>query len=414
MPTRRDVLKTSMLGPVAAVTDALIPQRRTGPRVAVFGAGAFGGWTALELARRGARVTLLDAWGPGNVRASSGGETRVIRATYGTRVVYTDMAARALALWRAHDARWQRTFFHRTGALWMFGRDDTFGRASAAALRARGMRIEELTPAEAVRRYPQISFEGIASVLFEPEAGYLLARRACEHVVERLVAEGGEYRPGAAAAPVRVGAPARYIALQDGQRIEADHFVFACGPWLGTLFPEEIGKLVTATRQEVYYFGTPPGDDRFSQDRLPVWVDFRDRVLYGIPGNANRGFKLADDTAGPVFDPTNGDRDVGDAGIAAARTFIAERFPDLARAPLVGSEVCQYESTPDSHFIIDRHPGAANVWVAGGGSGHGYKMGPVIGEMIASLVLGDAKPDPSFALRRFAIPPPGGWQEKWS
>jgi glycine/D-amino acid oxidase-like deaminating enzyme len=171
---------------------------------------------------------------------------------------------------------------------------------------------------------------------------------------------------------------------------------------------------VTSTRQEVYYFGTPPGDDRFSEEHLPVWVDYRDRLMYGIPGNANRGFKVADDTSGPVFDPTSGDRDVGEAGIAAARAFIAQRFPALANAPLVGSEVCQYESTPDSNFIVDRHPAAGNVWIAGGGSGHGYKMGPAIGEMLASLVLGESKPNPFFALQRFAKAPAAGWQEKWA
>jgi glycine/D-amino acid oxidase-like deaminating enzyme len=412
---RRDVLKMSMLAPAAAVTDSLIPPQRTGPRVVVIGAGAFGGWTALELTRRGARVTLIDAWGPGNVRASSGGETRVIRATYGTRAAYTDMAARALVLWRAYDQRWQRTFFRQTGALWMFGRDDSFGRASRDALRARDMPVEELSRAEAGKRFPQIRFDGIEHVLFESDAGYLLARRACEHVVERLIAEGGTYRVAAAASPIRIeSSPARHIALEDGERLEADHFVCACGPWLGTLFPDVIGQFLKSTKQEVYYFGTPAGDDRFSEHRLPVWVDFRDRLIYGIPGNAHRGFKLADDMSGPIFDPTNGERDVGEAGISRARAFVAERFPALARAPLVGSEVCQYESTPDSNFIIDHHPAAANVWIAGGGSGHGYKMGPAIGEMVASLVLGEGKPDPMFALRRFAAPPREGWQDKWS
>src|SRR5215467_12488293 len=130
-------------------------------RVLVAGAGAFGGWTALELQRRGARVTLVDAWGPGNARASSGGETRVIRATYGTRAIYTKMAARAMHLWREYDAQWQRGFFRQTGALWMFGSDDSFGRASASALRSEGLPIEELTPRDAAARFPQISFDGI-------------------------------------------------------------------------------------------------------------------------------------------------------------------------------------------------------------------------------------------------------------
>jgi glycine/D-amino acid oxidase-like deaminating enzyme len=163
-----------------------------------------------------------------------------------------------------------------------------------------------------------------------------------------------------------------------------------------------VGTFVTPTRQEVYYFGTPAGDARFLEPQLPVWIDYGQRLIYGIPGNANRGFKVADDTAGSRFDPTNGQRDPTDAGIKRARAFIAKRFPALAAAPLVGAEVCQYEASPDSNYIIDRHPGASNVWIVGGGSGHGFKMGPAIGELVASLVLGESQPDPSFGLARFA------------
>lgn len=384
--------------------------------IVVVGAGAFGGWTALELRRRGADVTLLDAWGPGNARASSGGETRVIRATYGSRTIYTKMAIRALELWRAHDARWQRGFFRATGALWMFGADDSFGRASAAALRASNLAIEELTLRDAAQRFPQIAFDdSIESVQWEPAAGYLFARRACEHVVERFIAEGGHYRQAVVTGPVRVDAsPLRQISIDDGAAVEADAFVFACGPWLGRLFPDVVGARVTPTRQEVYYFGTPAGDARFLDPAMPVWIDCRDRVMYGIPGNANRGFKVADDTPGSLFDPTDGSRDATTAGIAAARAFLKQRFPALAAAPLLGSEVCQYEASPDSHFIIDRHPGAPNVWIAGGGSGHGFKMGPAVGETLASYVLEAATPDPQFRLARLASAPRGGWQAKWS
>ena len=416
MPTRRDVLKASILLPVvAAETSPRGGAPPAGPRVVVVGAGAFGGWTALELRRRGARVTLVDAWGPGNARASSGGETRVIRATYGARTVYTRMAVRAMALWRAHDAKYHRAFFRKTGALWMFGSDDAFGRASAAALRAEKLPIHEFTPHAAEKRFPQISFDDtIKSVLWEPEAGYLFARRACEHVVECVIAEGGEYRQSAVTAPVPAGEPLKRLALEDGTVLEADAFVFACGPWLGRLFPDVIGKRVAPTRQEVYYFGTPPGDTRFLDPSMPVWVDYRERLIYGIPGNANRGFKVADDTPGPAFDPTDGPRDATPAGIDAMRAFLKQRFPPLAGAPLLGSEVCQYEASPDSHFIIDRHPAAANVWIAGGGSGHGFKMGPAIGERLASHVLAGSAPDPQFGLARLASTPADGWEEKWS
>jgi glycine/D-amino acid oxidase-like deaminating enzyme len=366
--------------------------------VAVVGAGAFGGWTALALRRRGARVTLVDAWGPGHTRSSSGGETRVIRATYGSRAIYTRMAARALRLWRefgAEDAGLLRT----TGVLWMFGADDSFGRASAATLRAEGLRIDDLSTREAAARFPQIDFTGVTSVLWEPDAGYLFARRACVHVVERFVAEGGIYRQEMVAAPATM---------------DADAVVCACGPWLGELLPEIVGRRIAATRQEVYYFGTPPGDPRFADPAMPVWLDCGDRVMYGIPDTGGRGFKIADDTSGPPIDPTTASRDITGARIAAARAFLERRFPALAGAPLVGSEVCQYESTPDSHFIVDRHPRAPHVWIAGGGSGHGFKMGPAIGEMLAGCMLDGAPPEPQFSLARFATAPSGGWQRKWS
>lgn len=384
--------------------------------MAVVGAGAFGGWTALSLVRRGARVTLLDAWGPANPRASSGGDTRVIRATYGSHVVYTRMAARALQLWQAEDARWRAGLLRHTGALWMFRTDAArpFIRASAEALSASGLRLDDLRLTEAARRYPQIRFDGVETVLFERDAGYLLARRACEHVVDRFVAEGGRYRAQAALAPADIaGSPARAVSLLDGTRIEADAFVFACGPWLPVLFPDVAAPIIAVTKQDVYYFGAPPGDSRFSDAALPVWIDFGERFVYGIPGSGG-AFKLADDTPGPPFDPSSGERRPDDEGVVRARGFLTERFPGLADAPLVAAEVCQYESTPDSNFILDLHPAFTNVWIAGGGSGHGFKMGPVVGELVAGYILDGAVPEPVHSLRRFAAAPAGGWKGKWA
>ena len=194
--------------------------------------------------------------------------------------------------------------------------------------------------------------------------------------------------------------------------------MFACGPWLASLFPDAVGANVSATRQEVFYFGTPAGDARFRAPALPVWMDFavgsRSGQVYGIPASGSSGFKVADDAPGPEIDPTTSERDVSAEGIARARAFLSLRFPALADAPLIASEVCQYESTPDDHFIVDRHPGASNVWIVGGGSGHGFKMGPAIGEMVASLVLDGATPDPQFSLARFGTPATGGWRKKWS
>ena len=370
-------------------------------RIAVIGAGAFGGWTALHLLRQGARVVLIDAWGAGNSRASSGGETRVIRAIYGPDVVYVRMAARALHLWRENEARWKQKLYHQTGALWMVKARDTYVQSSLPFLREYGLACEELTPLAAGKKYPQINLDGIVSLLLEKNAGYLTARRACEAVLEGFLSEGGEYLQAFVQPPVMEGGELREIKLHDGCNLRADKFVFACGAWMGTVCPE-VADLIYPTRQEVFFFGTPAGDVRFSEENMPVCMEKEDNFFYAIPGNQWRGFKVADDTHGPPFDPTGGDRVPSAPGIQSARSYLAYRFPALQDAPLLEARVCQYENTPDGHFILDRHPAAANVWLAGGGSGHGFKHGPVVGEMLSEMVLADKPGHPFFALSRFA------------
>jgi sarcosine oxidase len=380
------------------------------PHIAVVGAGAFGGWTALHLLERGARVTLLDAWGPGNSRASSGGETRIMRGTYGPHQPYTAMAARALTLWQKYERRWKRQFLHRAGVLWMVaGHDDAFEHGSVEMLRAAKIKYRELPAARMKKRWPQINFEGIKWGIFEPECGYLDARASCVAVADAFVAAGGRYRQAAVMADGLEDAPLRSLALSHGSRVNADGFVFACGPWLGKLFPRTVGDLVRATKQDVFFFGTPAGDSRFSDGQLPVWADHRGRFRYGIPGSDRRGFKIADDTRGPDFDPTAGERRVTPETLKDIREYVGFRFPALKNAPLIETRVCQYEQTPDSHFIVNRHPANDNVWILGGGSGHGFKHGPALGEMMAELILKDREPPQAlWKLNRFAAQPVGG------
>ena len=375
---------------------------RAKPHIAVIGAGAFGGWTALHLLEGGARVTLLDAWGAGNSRASSGGETRVMRGTYGPDQPYTEMAARALKLWTKYERRWKRQFLHRTGVLWMAsGKDDAFERGSVERLRAAKVKYQELAAAQMKKRWPQINFEGIEWGIFEPECGYLEARASCQAVVEAFVGAGGRYRQVAVLADGLEHAPLRGIALSEATKVTADCYVFACGPWLGKLFPQAIGNSVQATKQDVFFFGPPAGDMRFSDAHMPVWADHRGRFRSGIPGSDRRGFKIADDTRGPEFDPTGGERVVSAETLKDIREYVGFRFPALRNAPLVETRVCQYEQTPDSHFIVDRHPTNENVWLLGGGSGHGFKHGPALGEMMAELILKDRAPRAIWRLERF-------------
>ena len=278
--------------------------------------------------------------------------------------------------------------------------DDRFERESLPLLQECGIRFEELSPRELKKRWPQINFQDVAWGIFEPDGGYLRAREACQSVAQAFSAEGGRYLQQTVKAPAAVS-KSKGLRLADGSQLPADAYVFAAGPWLGQLFPRELGGRIQVTKQDVFFFGTPAGNDKFNEDQLPVWADHRGRFMYGIPGNQGRGFKIGDDTRGDHFDPTLGERIVSQERLQATRDYMAFRFPEMSSAPLVETRVCQYENTADHDFIIDRLPERDNVWIAGGGSGHAFKHGPVIGEIVAAMVLNDKDPDPRFALARF-------------
>lgn len=372
------------------------------PHIAVIGAGAFGGWAALHLLESGARVTLLDAWGPGNSRASSGGETRIMRATYGPDQPYTDLAARALKLWQKYERRWKRQFLHRTGVLWMAASaDDSFERGSLELLRHAEIKFHELSARDLKKHWPQINFADVHWGIYEPESGYLDARASCQAVVEAFIACGGIYKQAAVLPDGLEDFPLRSLRLSSGVKLKADAYVFACGPWLGKLFPETLGKIIRPTKQDIFFFGPPPGDNRFTDANLPVWGDHGPRFFYGIPGDGQRGFKVADDTRGAPFDPTTGERVITPATLKRIRAYLDFRFPAMKDAPLIETRVCQYEQTPDSQFIVDRHPEMNNVWLLGGGSGHGFKHGPALGEFMAELILNDAETIAEWKLSRF-------------
>lgn len=392
MISRRTFLATT----VAAGAVARRAFSASTPRVIVVGAGAFGGWTAWHLRNAGADVTLIDAWGPGNTRASSGGETRVIRAIYGPDRIYVEMVKRSFELWEALDL----SLYTETGALWMHRGSDAYVRAALPILKDLGFMVDKFTVDEAKKRYPQIDFRGVKSIYLERRAGALSARRACGVVCDAFVKAGGTYRTGAA----KPGS-LKAIELQDGSTLEADVYVYACGPWLGRVFPDVIGERVRPSRQEVYYFGTPRGSDRYRAGNLPIWIDFGERIVYGIPDISARGFKFADDTRGSTVDPTTMERKPTQAGIDRARHFLSERFPELAKAPLISAEVCQYENSPDGNLIIDRHPAASNIWLIGGGSGHGFKLSPAVGELAAQAILAGKEVPRTFRLGRLPKAP---------
>ena len=364
--------------------------------VAVIGAGVFGGWTAWHLARRGRRVLLLDAYGPGNARASSAGESRIIRMGYGADELYTRWSQRSLVQWKEFFAKTRHALFHETGVLWLAGKDDTRVQQTVETLRRCGVPFQEMSRAELERRYPQIGLDGITKGLLEPHSGVLMARRAVAAVVEDAMRGTVEYRVSQIAEP-RAAGPISSVMMTSGERIEAEHFVFACGAWLGKLFPEILGGRIFPSRQEVFFFGVPAGDSRFAPPSLPTWL-FQEDEIYGMPDLESRGLKIAVDRHGERVDPDTQSRLASVAGADEARRFVEQRFPALRGAPIVETRVCQYENTWNGDFLIDRHPEMENVWFVGGGSGHGFKHGPAAGEYVAARILDAADVEPRFSL----------------
>jgi monomeric sarcosine oxidase len=364
--------------------------------VAVIGAGAFGAWTAWHLARRGQRVVLIEAYGPAHSRASSGGESRIIRMGYGADELYTRWSQRSLVQWKEFFAATRLLLFLETGVLWMAGKDDARLPETAATLKRCGVEFEEYDCVALEKRYPQIGLEEIQKGIFEPKSGVLLSRRAVAAVVEDAVRLGAEYRCALVVDPRKAGA-VQHITTSAGERIAAGQFVFACGAWLGKVFPDVLGARIFPSRQEVFFFGIPAGETRFAPPALPTWL-FQEDLVYGMPDIENRGLKIAFDEHGEHVDPDTQSRIVSSGMTRAVREYVARRFPALRDAPIVETRVCQYENSSNGDFLIDQHPEMENVWFAGGGSGHGFKHGPAVGEYLAGQLLNGAKPEPRFSL----------------
>ena len=367
-------------------------------RAVVIGAGVFGTWIAHHLLTAGLDVTLIDSYGPGNSRSSSGDETRILRCGYGPDAIYSELALRSLHQWRELDARigtGAEPLWHPSGVIWLAAGRDPYTEATNQTLTRGSYRVDELDPAALSSRFPQIDPSGITVALLELDGGVIAARRAVRALARDLANRGVTMSRGCVV-PV-TAMTLRAIHLRDGSLVAGDLFVFACGAWLPHLFPRLLGGRIRPTRQVVVYFGTPAGDSRFRADRMPAWIDFP-AGIYGTPDIDGRGVKVGIDEHGPAFDPDAGDRVADAASVERARRWLAMRVPALADAPVVESRVCQYENTATGDFLIDRHPEHDNVWIVGGGSGHGFKHGPAVGELAARMVLTAEAAHARFAL----------------
>ena len=379
--------------------------------VIVVGAGAFGGWTAYYLRQLGARVRLVDAYGPGNSRATSGDETRGVRSSYGDRGVHAELwttwANRAIDRWtrvrRGMGPADESAAVLQHGRLHLPpGARDVHGQDAGALEDSSAFRFEVPKVEDVARDYPQFDLTNIAFALHDPRAGVVRARRACEVLAEAFRQSGGEVLMGHATLGDRAGERLQSIRTTGpAATLTSATFVFALGPWFPKAFPDLMAARIRTPLGHVHYFGTPPGDDRFTFPNIPSW-NFPGVTGWAALPPDNRGFRVRLRGSAPT-DPDTSDRAFDRSYDAIARTFLAERFPQLSKAPLLETRACHYEMSASGNFIIDRFPGFSNVWVAGGGTAEGFKFGPVVGEYIAKRVLG-LEDDPEPREMRFACP----------
>jgi glycine/D-amino acid oxidase-like deaminating enzyme len=315
---------------------------------------------------------------------------------YGTDEIYTRSSQRSLAQWKSFCVATGQRLFHETGVLWLAGEDDSRVRQTMATLKRCEVPFEEMDRAALERRYPQVSFEKVTRGFLEPKSGVLLARRAVAAVVEDAVKLGVEFRIALMETP-RANGRVNSVKCSNGETISAGQFVFACGSWLGKIFPDILGSRIFPSRQEVFFFGVPPGDERFAPPALPTWL-FQEDEYYGMPDLEGRGLKIALDHHGERVDPDTQSRLPTAAEAEIVQNYVGSRFPAMRNAPVVETRVCQYENTSNGDFLIDRHPEMENVWFVGGGSGHGFKHGPAVGEYVARQILDKATAEPRYSL----------------
>jgi glycine/D-amino acid oxidase-like deaminating enzyme len=439
---RRDFLKIAGVGAGAllagsATSAAAVPSSvpsaaaRYGDaasHVVILGAGVWGSFTALELRRRGHRVTMIDAYGPGNSRSTSGDETRGIRSSYGDRgagLQWTKWAHEAIARWTRFDAEHAKSFgsrfFVKTGDVILREKDEPFLIKSREYWTAHGVPFEVIDGAEVRKRWPVINADDTTIALYEPGAGVARARASTQAAAALAQRAGAKLVIGRATLGPITNGQLDGLVMQDGTVIRGDVYVLCVGAWFRLLLPELMAPRTRVPIGHVCYFATPPGDDRFSAPNLPSWNIPGVTGWPSLPFDA-RGFRVrgavpppppAPGTEAPPppaplppdpnqQDPDKSSRVTNQTRIDGARRVLARRFPLLADAPLNETRACHYESSVNSDFIIDLLPETQNCWIAGLGQAEGFKFAPVVSDYIASRVEGRVG-DPALA-KAFAFP----------
>ena len=350
--------------------------------IIVVGGGIAGTMTALDLQRRGNQVTLIDRWEPGHARAASSDYNRVIRAISGNDEFYTRWARESRLRWLEMQAETGQNLMYECGALILAteGHSD-WEDATAATFDKVGVPYYKFDKADIAARFPQFRVPEIKYALYEPEAGMLMAHRCVITGIDLFKKSGGIVKRG------HVTTDASEKPLLDGKPLEADVIVISTGAWMSEMFPKTIKPISSIIGLPVFYTSTPNGSDAFDKEKMPCWID-HGQNSFGIPSSEGSGVKAM--IAIPEkIDLDNDERLIRREALARTQSYIKHRFPLLEGEKVVDSKFNQIIMTPDTHFVVDWHPEHQNVLFAGGCSGHLFKHGPIFGEFVSGVAMGD-------------------------
>ncbi len=356
--------------------------------VIVLGVGSMGSATVYHLARRGMRTLGLEQFDIPHSRGSSHGQSRMIRQAYFEHPDYVPLLKRAYELWGDLEHESGQRLFARTGGVYIGRADGTLVGGSRRSAEVHGLAHEMLSRDALRERYPQFRVPEEYVGLYEPAAGYLLPERVVGAHARLAMERGAELRGHERVMSWEANGDGVRVVTHSGE-YRAKQLVITVGTWANQVMGE-LGVKIRATRQ-VLGWVWPRKPEMFGLGRMPVWaVENADGTEhYGFPmdaGLATPGFKLAHHTPGEMTDPDRNEWGVNAGDEATFRGVLERVLPD-ANGRLLGIRVCMYENSPDSHFVIDRHPGKPNVTVACGFSGHGFKFSSVVGEVLADLAM---------------------------
>jgi monomeric sarcosine oxidase len=378
-------------------------------RIVIVGGGIVGLSTAYDLLAQGTRqVIVLEQESVDHLHSTSHGVSRLLRFEYGNDNFYSSLVRLSLRRWQRFQEESHRTLYTETGVLAIGRQDDGSVFPSFRRLRQMGLPIVHLTPQECRSRFPQFAF-GIGDFITYSPGGGILYASACLQALKRAILDmGGQIYEHCRVTQVDHENQARPVRLLtgNGDVFEADRVALATGPWVHRLLAD-LRLPVRLTRQYLLYFdGLSPS--AYSIGRFPAFIS---DDLYGFPMHYSRqsaGYgptwlKLASHAFGAPVDPDERQppdqrviRDVVDR--------LQARLPALRQARLVKVDACMYDVTPDESFILDYVPDDPRIVFATGLTGHGFKFGLLLGEIVSSMIYQEWSPVPldRFRLARFA------------